>query len=190
MNTKTYTVMKDFFGWIPMLSLLFVLAQNASAETFELRMAVESVPGAKDVERGDIDQGIRRLQRALDESQFPRSAVATDLCAAYIMQRELESAERWCDEAIKEGPYDGAALNNRGVLRTLQGQYEAAVEDFNEATKLDHYKVGTSSGPSEQTNQGYRYASRQIAGRNLAIAAERWAAAKQENEAERVAAEQ
>ncbi len=74
--------------WVT-LSLTTALAignLSVYAETFELRMAVQAIPGAADIERGDIDKGIKRLQRALTESH-PAGAVATDLCAAYTMQR-------------------------------------------------------------------------------------------------------
>ena len=195
MNTQTRTFANRPHYWIPVLGLWLALGQGALAQTFELRMAVEAVPGAKDVERGDIDRGIRRLQRALSESHvyeksaYVKSAVATDLCAAFVMQHDFESAEPWCDRAVEESPHNGAALNNRGILRALQGAYDSAVQDLQEATKLDNYKVGTS-GPSELINQGYRHASRQIAERNLAVAEERWAAAEQPRQTERVAAEQ
>ena len=172
------------------LSLTAALAManlSAYAEEFELRMAVESVPGAKDIERGDVELGIRKLERAWrDAKTLPAGAVATDLCAGYIMQNKLTAAKPWCDRAVEQSPHNGAAHNNRGVLRTVQGDYDLAVEDFREAAKLDSYKVG-ASGPSELINQGYRHASRQIASRNLAIAEKRWTAARQDSEQQRLA---
>ena len=169
-----------FAGKLVLATLFAIAGTSVQAQTFELRMAVESVPGAREIERGDIDAGIDRLHQVLEQSlPVPAGAVATDLCAAYIMQRNLASAERWCDRAVEESPRNGAAHNNRGVLRTLQGAFSAAVEDLREATSLRNYKVGAQSH-TEMINQGYRHESRQIAARNLAIAERRWAAVKKE----------
>ena len=64
MNRKSTT------KWVT-LSLTTALAignLSVNAETFELRMAVEAIPGAADIKRGDIDKGIRRLEHPLTES--------------------------------------------------------------------------------------------------------------------------
>ncbi len=177
--------------WVK-LSLTIAVAMTGlgtSAETFELRMAHEAVPGARDIERGNVEQGIRRLEHAHKRSRaVARGAIATDLCAAFIMQREWQPAEVWCDRAVHESSHnaDGAAHNNRGVLRTIQGEYGAAVEDFTQAAKLRNYKVGESSALASRA-MAYRQVSRQIAARNREIAEERWAAASQQSEPQRVA---
>ena len=85
MNRKSITKR----GTLSLTTALAIGSLSVNAETFELRMAVEAVPGAADIERGDIDKGIRRLERALTESH-PAGAVATNLCAAFTMRRDCE----------------------------------------------------------------------------------------------------
>ena len=159
------------------------------AGSFEARMAAENVPGSAQIRQGNLDQGIKQLLQARKWGKhFPPGAVATNLCVAYIAKGDAESAESWCDRAVEENRHTGAARNNRGVLRAIRGNYESAVEDFREATRSRNYKQPARTiAPVRASQMHYRWMSRQIAGRNLARAEQRWAAARKEDERKRLA---
>jgi len=58
------------------------------------------------------------------------------LGAVSINLGDLEAAERYLNEAIALDPHHAAAYDNRGVLRVQLGRVPAAIEDFEQATRL------------------------------------------------------
>lgn len=60
-------------------------------------------------------------------------------CRAWFELEDFASAQQACDAAVREG--GGASawshLNNRGVMRLMLGEVEAALADFNAAAELN-----------------------------------------------------
>ena len=73
----------------------------------------------------------------------PAAADAVDDCSISAGSPEYDATRvaAACDEVIASGEYVGIdlawAYNNRGVARNFLGRFEAAIEDLNEAIRLD-----------------------------------------------------
>ena len=82
-----------------------------------------------------------------------------------MIKGELESAVSTCDEAIKYG--QRAAYNNRGVLRALQGDFEAADKDFAIATRQsgNHHGASNTLIPRRVAKENAARADEQFAAR-------------------------
>lgn len=118
------------FASLSVVFALLLLGSSSFAETLRLRVAFEWVPGAQAVEAGNVQAGIRELEQELASSNRERSAdVLATLCAAHIVNKSLDEAERACDKALEIKP-SKTAYNNRGVLRTARGDFSGAREDF------------------------------------------------------------
>ena len=188
MTIQSNGVLRAVFTGVMAASLALAVI-DAKADPFEVRVSQEDVPGTAQMKRGDVDKAIAYLERAAKHrGEYPLGAVATNLCAAFVVKGALALAEVWCDLAVEESDKGGAAYNNRGVLRALQGDYGAAIEDFRQATRLRNYPFDTGSIAQIRAIQlNYRKNSRQVAGRNLVRAEQRWAEAKRRDENKQLA---
>ncbi len=128
-----------------MLGLFLVLASaGAWAESWELRSAEPSVPGSAEIETGRIDEAISILTRQLSSATTVDIAILDNLCVAYAIKLEYDTAMRYCNQALGYAPYRAVALNNRGVLRAVTGDNRGAIQDFRRASCLrscDHSDV-------------------------------------------------
>jgi len=108
----------------------FLFANPGFADTVHLRVVFENVPGSEEIEAGNLRAGIKALENQLTRIELESSAdILATLCAAYIVNRSLDKAERACETAIEISPTK-AAYNNRGVLRVHRGDFAGAREDF------------------------------------------------------------
>ena len=109
---------------------VLVLCGLSRADEARYRVLLGNVPGADEVEAGDVQAGIRVLEHQLKEAETATEGeVWSTLCAAYIIDLSLAKAERACNKAVKLDP-SYYALNNRGVLRVYEGDLAGAREDF------------------------------------------------------------
>lgn len=104
----------------------------ANAETFPFRVAFENVPGAAELEAGDIGTGIEILEQQLDSDDADTGFVLATLCGAYVIAGTLHKAEQICQQAVAQYPGE-TAYNNRGVLRAFNGDFRGAEADFDRA---------------------------------------------------------
>jgi hypothetical protein len=106
----------------------------AVAESWELRTAAQEVKGTRAIEAGQLDKGIAITQANYGTTPYrEKGAMLTNLCVAYILKHDFETAGDYCDRAVKRGFNDREAHNNRGVLRAMQSDYQGAVDDFEKA---------------------------------------------------------
>ena len=132
---------------------------TASAESWELRTADDEVIGTKDIEAGRIDKGIRVLENRLSSAKYPlKSAVLVNLCLAYTVKRDYETAMDYCNKAVSLRANGVDGYNNRGVIHALQGDFAAAISDFRKAGCLHEC-------PAEPPSQAST--PKQVARRNL-----------------------
>lgn len=138
---------------------------DVSAESWELRTAMDAVPGTREIESGDVDKSIR-----ISEVQLPRvsprkkAAVLNNLCIGYILRGDLGKASDYCSKAVERRSDKTVSHNNRGVLKALQGDIEGAIQDF---------KKAITSGCLGECSNGIRVPQdlpRPVARRNLARA--------------------
>ena len=115
--------------------LLATIPSISNAEAWELRTTPNAVPGTLEIESGKIDKAIRISNVWLPHVvQQKKVAVLNNLCIGYILNKDFEQAEEYCDRAVDRRNYKTVSFNNRGVLRALQGDYEGAVQDFASAS--------------------------------------------------------
>lgn len=134
-------------------------AEEPEAEQVRYEMAVFSdVAHGTKVLSGKYDQAITNIRsnsRSADEVY-----VQTNLCVAYVKSGDIDAAEKACEEAVlaakslgdtalssfiggttaqrharylAHGRYLAIALSNRGVMRAVSGDLEAARKDFDAA---------------------------------------------------------
>ena len=124
--------------------LLFLATAAHAQQGGQLELILTTAPGVSEIEAGQIDAGIQRLERSRNLSNL-KAPVSINLCAAYILKRDFEQAEASCNHAVRSNPRVGnswfgsdsaAAYNNRGVLRALQGDFEDAISDFRHARRV------------------------------------------------------
>jgi tetratricopeptide (TPR) repeat protein len=129
---------------ILIVTAALLLGNSSFAETIRFRVAFEIVPGLEEIEAGNLKAGIKVLEDQLTKIELERSGeILATLCAAYIVNRSLDKAERACDRAIEMRPTK-TAYNNRGVLRAHRGDLTGAREDFDRVRprQLDVYLEG------------------------------------------------
>jgi tetratricopeptide (TPR) repeat protein len=120
-----------------------LLTQNVFGQgdgAFEMLTRSHDMPSigfaVRDIEQGNYAKAIETLQARLGGNRQPhsiRAPVLIDLCVSYTVTRQLDEAEKYCDEAIDTGWYSAEAYNNRGAFNIAAGNYEAAVQDFQSA---------------------------------------------------------
>jgi len=100
------------------------------ADILHFRVAFENVPGAQEIEAGNLKAGIRVLENRLNDiGQDNRGALLATLCAAYIIDDAMHKAEHVCNKAVEINA-TASAYNNRGVYRAATGDYFGARMDF------------------------------------------------------------
>ncbi len=111
-------------------SALMFLGNPGVADVLHFRVAFENVPGAAEIEAGNLAAGIKVIKERLHrDGSENRGAMLATLCAAYIINDSLHKAEHACNQAVETEP-TAAAYNNRGVFRASIGDYFGARVDF------------------------------------------------------------
>lgn len=120
--------------------MMIVIAAAGHAESWPFRVAFEDVPGVEKLASGDISGGTAILKSALENETVHRGYGLATLCGALTIDLSLQEAEEICSEAVATLP-GPTAFNNRGVLRTITGDYDGARYDFERARpqQLDEY---------------------------------------------------
>ncbi|MDP6675770.1 MAG: hypothetical protein QGH93_13095 [Gammaproteobacteria bacterium] len=122
--------------YVVALVIIMVTPVSYAGEPFEISTHDVEVYGTYDIVDGEYEKAIDRLQRALKRtgnSSRRRVPYLTNLCVAYTMMRNLEKADKYCNEAIETQQNLGLAYNNRGVFNIASGDYIAACADFESA---------------------------------------------------------
>ena len=125
---------------------------DSGTPKYEMSVFSDAAQGSK-ILSGKYENAITNMtaKNAPSERQVD---LQTNLCVAYAKSGQLEAAELACDKAVIaakrlkrstsssfadgtptriRGRYLAIALSNRGVLRAVSGDLEAAKQDFDEA---------------------------------------------------------
>jgi len=130
--------------------LLATIPSISNAEAWELRTTPNAVPGTSEIESGKIDKAIRISNVWLPHvDQRKKVAVLSNLCIGYILSKEFDQAEVYCERAVERWNYKTVSHNNRGVLRALQGDYEGAVQDFADASNAGCVNGCSNAAPKD-----------------------------------------
>jgi hypothetical protein len=115
------------------LAALLAGAGVSYAETFPFRVAYDDVPGADEIESGNLVAAIAILEAQSNARDTQdRGGILATLCGAYVLNASLDKASATCDAAVALSP-SKLAYNNRGVLRVHSGDLPGAREDFDRA---------------------------------------------------------
>ena len=138
-----------FSGAFGFASVSYSTEETMALEKFELNI-VEMTTGGDEILAGNFSSAIGIIQSSLSsDSKYEQN---TNLCAAYILQREFATAEAYCKTALHLSRYSQSrqiistryisnrsrqamALNNFGVWNALQGNTLEASEYFEAASK-------------------------------------------------------
>ena len=146
------------------------LPSIAVADGWELRTSVDEVPGTRQLEKGELDKAERISEWAVESVSIrDKGKVLNNLCIIHTLKRDYEEAGPYCEEAVKRGG-GNVAYNNRGVLRSLQGDLQGAMDDFQVAAKL---ACGDGCDPNDADG---RDTPTHVALRNLGRAQTKYAA--------------
>ncbi len=119
------------------IAAALMIGNQSFADESRYRVILENVPGADEIEAGNILAGIKILEDQLNQVEPGNSGdIWSTLCAAYIINVSLNQAERTCNKAVEIDP-TRHALNNRGVFRVYTGDLIRAREDFERVRPLD-----------------------------------------------------
>jgi len=155
-------------NWLTIITAAFVFAAIPSvsgADGWELRTALDEVPGTREIESGNTDKAIRISKVQLSHvSQKQKVAVLTNLCIGYIVNKDFDEAEYYCNQAVERPNEQAVSFNNRGVLNALKGDYDSASRDFASAAKSG------CIGECSISENAPRNLPRPIANRNLSKA--------------------
>ena len=112
------------------IAAALMIGNQGFTDESRYRVVLENVPGADEIEAGNIQAGITMLKAQLNQIEQVNSGdIWTTLCAAYIINISLDQAERACTKAVEIAPTNHA-LNNRGVFRVYKGDLSGARKDF------------------------------------------------------------
>jgi len=102
-----------------------------------MMMTPNEVRGTREIELGNIDQGVRKSLLAINASAASqRVAAFTNLCIGYAKQGDLMAALEYCDKAVAEDRFADVAYTNRGAVHYLLGNYTNSVMDLRQALDL------------------------------------------------------
>lgn len=100
-----------------------LFSNPGTADVLHFRVAFENVPGAAQIEAGNLAAGIQVIEERLHrDGSESRGAMLATLCAAYIINDSLHKAENTCNQAVATEP-TAADYNNREVFRASAGDY-------------------------------------------------------------------
>lgn len=149
-HEKTSTIAKVLFA----LSLSVACApawSDDSRPKFEMAVYSDAPQGMK-ILSGKYDQAISKINTK--PSSADRVHVKTNLCVAYVKAGNIDAADTACEEAVVAAEsmnkvrtssfigqssakvrarYLAVALSNRGVVKAVRGDLEAAKLDFGAA---------------------------------------------------------
>jgi len=182
--------MRNINRTIKSLTAIALLAVSFSASAYEVHVLDGKSAESKAMNNGNYDLAIKRLERRVAKNNRFIDVQLTNLCTAYVASGQLDKANDACDRAVEaNGEFVGTAFNSRGVLKALQGDYVAAMENFRQAELESNYPVPRPIW-GEQSPSMRRFAvetesdnSIEIAARNFEAADRTWAAIREEADA-------
>ena len=130
-----------------MVACLFLLVPTAEAQQdYQYKTVIgpansDLASGADALIRGNAEDGVRLTLRGLASAANKRERVAanSNLCAGYVMLRELDKAVNHCTEALEEDTRHWRALSNRALALVHLKRYDEAEADLDRAEIIAPY---------------------------------------------------
>lgn len=129
------------------LTLLFAICAalviGASARSVEISTSPASGlinDGARALDRGDVERGVRLTKEALESHTLSSDVAAVgynNLCVAYNNLRAYDRALDYCNRAINLNKRNWRFFNNRGTAKFGKGRLDGAIADYMRALKIN-----------------------------------------------------
>lgn len=119
------------------------LASNTTAGSqLMVKTSVAEVIGVREIESGNLEQGIRKSKAALAKSSTVslRKPLLDNLCVANLAISNIEQANQFCNAAVNTGKTSVISYNNRAVMHYVMGNLEASLEDLDEASSHGRFQ--------------------------------------------------
>lgn len=143
------------FGLAVLGSMMLGAAARAETPSHKLMLSgYADGPQGEALLAGRYDLVILRLAGHGAPFDVDEVSASTNLCVAYIMTRHWSSAQRVCDEALRDARLDtpeptmfsrlarneevAIAYSNRAVLKLIEGRAASAADDLAKARALSH----------------------------------------------------
>ena len=97
--------------------------------------------GARALDRGDLERGVRLTKEALGSHTLSSNVAAVgynNLCVAYNNLGAYDRALDYCNQAIKLNKRNWRFFNNRGTAKFGKGRLDGAIADYMRALKINH----------------------------------------------------
>jgi len=116
-------------------------ASRSQADAIDHYQPAVLLKAERALDNGDATEALALLEGRVEALRHGSMRAAGDdlICRAHYERGDYAAAEAACDRAVASGAKTStwSYLNNRGVMRLLQGKLEAAFEDFTEAAGLN-----------------------------------------------------
>ncbi len=124
---------------IVLMSALAVIQPAVPQSRHVIGMNQYLSDGARALEIGDYEEGIRLTLEGLKFVTSPRNRVSAlnNLCAGYTANRQFDEAMRNCDMAIELDDRNWRIYNNRALAHLGKGRIDAAKRDLAKGLSLN-----------------------------------------------------
>jgi hypothetical protein len=141
------TVIKSFSPAVLAILMTVPASQALAADTtvgsqLMVKTSVAEVIGVREIESGNLKQGIRKSEAALakSSSMFLRKPLLDNLCVANLAISNMEQANQYCNAAVNTGKASVISYNNRAVMHYVLGNVTASLEDLDEASNHGRFQ--------------------------------------------------
>lgn len=111
--------------------------QIRNSQYSDLANDLEINKAVKHLRKREFNEAIGTLKAFEKKESKAASTAATNLSFMYLLQNEVQQAEKYADEAIATDHYNAGALVNKGNCCYKQNDYERAKEYYKEALSND-----------------------------------------------------
>ncbi|MGA8203263.1 MAG: tetratricopeptide repeat protein [Woeseiaceae bacterium] len=120
------------------LCLAVSVAAGQQAKTVIGPSNPELHDGAQALLAGDAEEGVRLTLEGLTRAPTSRERLLgmTNLCAGYIMLKQLDTALDYCNRVIAEDDRRWQAFSNRALIYVMLRQYDEAAADLDKAEAI------------------------------------------------------
>ncbi|MFT5837962.1 MAG: hypothetical protein ACI9UT_000453 [Flavobacteriales bacterium] len=141
------TAMKSFSPAVLAMLLTMPVSQASATDAtaaprLMVKTSVAEVIGVREIESGQMEQGIRKSMAALARTSTAslRKPFLDNLCVAHLAINNMEQANQYCQAAVNTSKASAISFNNRAVMHHVSGNIEASLEDLNAASQLRKFQ--------------------------------------------------
>lgn len=145
---KTFKILTTTLGVVTTASLLW--QSPAKAEAIDLFQPIFLQKAEQALANHKPENALKLLENRVDglARQSFRAAGNELVCRAHFQLADYATAEASCDRAVALGGDGNSAwsyVNNRGVMRLMQGNFAGALSDFEQALKFNPRSEGAQT---------------------------------------------